>query len=249
MSPAFNSYAMEDTQPIMEQSVINETVINKPLEQPSNGISSLLEAIRKRRKDSHIIDDSNKEVKIIQESVTRTLEGKADITEVSTSVNNTTESMLQPFIKELSNTPIQKTKSGMLELLDEINSNKEIKAELPQIKVDEETQSLDSSNSSMNQLFPEPKVTETEVKSGFNTLFDQIRSSPKESGTPNITQIGLNPGTPQLSSQPLSPLRAKPSLGDLFEDTANLFIFFYFKIKGENKFIILTNFLLKFSFF
>jgi hypothetical protein len=75
----------------------------------------------------------------------------------------------------------------------------------------------------MDQLFPVPEVTQTEVKSKspFDSLFSDINSRRLEYGTPKISQLGLGPSTSQ--TQTLSPLKTKPSIGDLFEDTQGLF--------------------------
>jgi hypothetical protein len=64
----------------------------------------------------------------------------------------------------------------------------------------------------------EPTVTQSEVKSGFASLFDQIRSKRVE--TPKLSQLGLKTSeSPQL----LSPLKTKSSFTNLFDDTADLF--------------------------
>jgi len=73
----------------------------------------------------------------------------------------------------------------------------------------------------MNHYFPKPEVGQEEVKSRFSNLFGQINSRRDDSnvvGSPNISQIGLQP-----SPSRLSPLNTKPSISNLLEDTQALF--------------------------
>jgi len=70
----------------------------------------------------------------------------------------------------------------------------------------------------MNQYFTEPVITQQDIKSRFNNLFNQITQRRDESnvtGSPNISQLGLSPK--------LSPLNTKPSISNLFDDTTALF--------------------------
>jgi hypothetical protein len=125
------------------------------------------------------------------------------------------------------------------------------KPELPEIKVDK-ADTGSSSNNSLDHYFPETKldkgksidmtnlsqseidrrattsdveadVTETpgeEAKSLFGSIIDKIKSQRLEYGTPKISQVGLGTSdSPQL----LSPLKTKPSITNLFDDTADLF--------------------------
>jgi hypothetical protein len=86
--------------------------------------------------------------------------------------------------------------------------------DLPNINID----SNSSSDNSMNQYFPKPDVGQEEVKSGFTQLFSQITKNRKDSVSPQINQLGLQPGSPNLS-----PLNTKPSISNLLEDTQALF--------------------------
>ena len=86
---------------------------------------------------------------------------------------------------------------------------------LPEIKVD---------NGSLEEYFPQPDITETDVKIGFDTMFKDIKSNRLEYGTPKIGQVGLGTSTPiQETPKVLSPLKTKPSITNLFDDTADLF--------------------------
>jgi hypothetical protein len=86
---------------------------------------------------------------------------------------------------------------------------------LPEIKVD---------NTSLEEYFPQPDITETDVNIGFTSMFKDIKSNRLEYGSPKVTQLGLGTSTPiQDSSIVLSPLKTKPSITNLFDDTADLF--------------------------
>jgi hypothetical protein len=87
---------------------------------------------------------------------------------------------------------------------------KQVENTIPTVEIDS------GSNNSINQ----PEITTSEVKSGFNALFEQIKSRRLEYGTPKINQLGLQP---HESADLLSPLSNKPSISNLFEDTMNLF--------------------------
>jgi hypothetical protein len=101
--------------------------------------------------------------------------------------------------------------------------------ELPQIDVS----SASNSNESIEDILPE-QVSQT----GFNALFDQIRSKRNDTdviGSPNISRVGLTPilekvkGLFTPKSQTLDiqdntkTLENKPSINNLFDDTNALF--------------------------
>jgi hypothetical protein len=75
------------------------------------------------------------------------------------------------------------------------------------------------------EVQPEELKTE-ENKSGFKSLFDQIRLKRNDkdvTATPNISNVGLQ--TPIQDRLDISPssVRPKPSISNLFEETMNLF--------------------------
>jgi hypothetical protein len=78
------------------------------------------------------------------------------------------------------------------------------KEQLPQIEIDS------GSDESMKHYFPEPKVTQDEVKSGFASLYDSIKSKKGSSipSSPRISQVGLQPNIDSVqeivSEQPSS---------------------------------------------
>lgn len=87
---------------------------------------------------------------------------------------------------------------------DVINTQSEVQ---PEITITEEVQ---------------PEITSSQVKTGFSALFDQIKSKRLEYGSPSpkISQVGL---ATTESPQMLSPLKSKPSISNLFDDTEALF--------------------------
>lgn len=109
-----------------------------------------------------------------------------------------------------------------LSFLDQIRSFNKKSLSKPKINKSEVQPEI-----SVNQ--PEISVTQedilpeiTEVKTGISSLFDQIKSRRSVMGSPSpkISQLGLgNTESPQM----LSPLKSKPSLSNLFDDTEALF--------------------------
>jgi hypothetical protein len=92
------------------------------------------------------------------------------------------------------------------------------------------------SDNSLDRYFPKIETQTVEVtiqpvevkteenKSGFKSLFDQIRLKRNDkdvTATPNITNVGLQ--TPVHERLNPSPLIPKPSISNLFEETMNLF--------------------------
>lgn len=94
--------------------------------------------------------------------------------------------------------------------LDDSKLLEAIKGKLPEINIDS------GSDKSMEAYFPEPKISEEDVKSRFANLWDKIGKNKKDSpvtGSPNISQVGLQPTK-------LSPLL---NTSNQFEETMNLF--------------------------
>jgi len=114
-------------------------------------------------------------------------------------------------------------KPAMTSLLDQI---KNFKKDSLSRNIDTPASSSDVKVSQPDIIVSAPDITETEVKSGFTNLFENIKSKFDSSGSasPKITQVGLGSSTPGHDSpQLLSPLKSKPSISNLFDDTEALF--------------------------
>lgn len=158
---------------------------------PKYTFANLLDSIRKRRDDSHVVGSPSNNISNLVDNA-----DNLDDTELLEAVKGT--------LKE--NVGL---KLDITDVKPQVSPQ-----DLPKIEVD-------SSNSSMEQYFPKPVVGSEDVKSGFSNLFGQINSRRNDSdvvGSPNISQIGLQP-----SSSRLSPLNTKPSISNLLEDTQALF--------------------------
>lgn len=88
--------------------------------------------------------------------------------------------------------------------------------DLPKIDIDTSS----SSNSSNNQYFNKPEVSQEDIKPkySFSDMLASIRARRDDSnvvGSPQISQVGLTPR--------LSPLNTKPSISNLLDDTQALF--------------------------
>jgi len=111
----------------------------------------------------------------------------------------------------------------MTSLLDQI---KNFKKDSLSRNIDTPASSSDVKVSQPDIIVSAPDITETEVKSGFTNLFENIKSKFDSSGSasPKITPVGLGSSTPGHDSpQLLSPLKSKPSISNLFDDTEALF--------------------------
>jgi hypothetical protein len=97
-----------------------------------------------------------------------------------------------------------------------ISNKSEINEELPKIEID----SSSSSDSSKEHYFPKPELTEDEIKSGFKPINENI-SDKQSVGSPNISQLGLNPTAGPSRLSPL--IMNRPSLSNLRDDTDALF--------------------------
>jgi len=161
-------------------------------QKPKSIITNLLDSIRARRDDSHVVGSPSSKISNLVDNS-----------------NNLNDTDLLNAVKETFNEDI-----GLK--LDTTNSDvKNSPVNLPKIDID----SNSSSDSSMNQYFNNPDVTQNESQSRFTNLFDSIRARRDDSnvvGSPNIGQIGLQPSR-------LSPLNTKPSISNLFDDTTALF--------------------------
>lgn len=179
----------------------------------NTGIRGLLEQINQRRDDSNVVstpkvnrDHSN--IDIVQNEIP-----PQDIvdTSVTTNQDENLEDLLASAIRTI------KEDVGLKNDLIRNELKDEIKPEHPQIEIDSDT------NSSMEHYFPKQELTQSEVKTGFNALFDSINKRRDDSnvvGTPSVTKLGLGL---QDSPKVLSPLEHKPSFSNLFEDTMDLF--------------------------
>jgi len=176
---------------VIEQTELeSQDVIVQPVK-PKYTFANLLDSIRARRDDSHVIGSPSNNISNLVDNA-----DNLDDTELLEAVKGT--------LKE--NVGLK---------LDITDAKPQVSPQdLPKIEVD-------SSNSSMEQYFPKPVVGSEDVKSRFSNLFGQINNRRNDSdvvGSPNISQIGLQP-----SSTRLSPLNTKPSISNLLEDTQALF--------------------------
>jgi hypothetical protein len=96
-------------------------------------------------------------------------------------------------------------------------SNKEI---LPDIVIESDSTS-NSNKSNLENYLPQQELDKQEVKSGFDSILDQIRTKRQSIlGSPSTSQLGLHSNT----ESKLSPILSnKPSITNLLEDTTALF--------------------------
>jgi hypothetical protein len=155
---------------------------------------------------------------------------KGKLKHVETEVKNNTEtgSVLEPLIanKEYQEAVMEAVK--VRESKEDLTEFNKIKAdilantskeEMPKVEIDS------GSNSSQNQFFPEPEVTQEEVSVGFSDLLKSLRQnliSSDVSRSPKVSNLGLGTSMKDSPKQ-LSPLATKPSITNLFDDTMNLF--------------------------
>jgi len=168
----------------------SQDVIVQPVK-PKYTFANLLDSIRARRDDSHVVGSPSNNISNLVDNA-----DNLDDTELLEAVKGT---LKENVGLKLDITDVKPQVSPQY---------------LPKIEVD-------SSNSSMEQYFPKPVVGGEDVKSRFSNLFGQINNRRNDSdvvGSPNISQIGLQP-----SSSRLSPLNTKPSISNLLEDTQALF--------------------------
>jgi hypothetical protein len=126
----------------------------------------MLDSIRKRRDDSHVVGSPSNKISNLVDNA-----DNLDDTELLEAVKGT--------LKENVGLKLDITKSP----------DKTSPVDLPKIDID-------SSNSSMEQYFPKPDVTPQDASSTFTNLFSQINSRRDDSnvgGSPQIGQLGLQP--------------------------------------------------------
>jgi hypothetical protein len=171
--------------------VSEQTELESQEVKPKYTFANLLDSIRARRDDSHVVGSPSNKISNLVDNA-----DKLDDTELLEAVKG-------------------RLKENVGLKLDITDVKPQVSPQdLPKIEVD-------SSNSSMEQYFPKPVVGSEDVKSRFSNLFGQINNRRNDSdvvGSPNISQIGLQP-----SSSRLSPLNTKPSISNLLEDTQALF--------------------------
>ena len=240
VSPEMMNYAIDEPQ-IVKESSSTFTSILEEVRPPKNTTTveavssksdissdpnllekartSFLDIIKKRRNESDVIDSAKRYEAEDTPNITVT-------EDVQTTSNIVPEqpiagpSRLSPIIKDVEHLDDSDLMKAVEETFSEdINlrlESTDSKVKLPDIKVDS------SSDESMEHYFPKPEITQEEVKSGFNTLFEHIKANKIES--PNITNIGLQPElvsqSAQSSSKLLSPLH---NIHSKFDDTAALF--------------------------
>jgi len=151
----------------------------------------MLDSIRSRRDDSHVLGSPSNKLSSLVDNA-----------------DNLDDKDLMNSVKETF-----KEEVGLKVDTSDVNIHRSSQ-DLPDINID----SNSSSDKSINQFFSKPDVGAEEVKSRFSNLFGQITQNRRDSTSPQISQIGLQPGSPNLS-----PLNTKPSISNLLDDTAALF--------------------------
>jgi hypothetical protein len=168
-----------------------DPIVSEQTVKPKYTFGDMLDSIRKRRDDSHVVGSPSNNISNLVDNA-----DNLDDTELLEAVKGT----------------LKENVGLKLDITD--RSQQRSSQDLPNINID----SNSSSDNSMNQYFPKPDVDQEEVKSGFTQLFSQITKNRKDSVSPQINQLGLQPGSPNLS-----PLNTKPSISNLLEDTQALF--------------------------
>jgi hypothetical protein len=193
----------------LDEIQVEPPVITTDVPKPNSTLGSLWDQIKSRRNEADIIDGVRKENIIVQEVA------QADV------INT------QPEVTK-SETP----KSGLSGLGDQIKSRRNDSNIIDDTTKENITQEVAQSDviNTQSEVQPEititqeeqPEITASQVKTGFDSLFDQIKSKRLEYGSPSpkISQVGL---ATTESPQMLSPLKSKPSLSNLFGDTEALF--------------------------
>jgi hypothetical protein len=177
--------------PSVQSQDINPIVQTEVIEQPKYTFSDMLDSIRSRRDDSHVLGSPSNKLSSLVDNA-----------------DNLDDKDLMNSVKETF-----KEEVGLKVDTSDVNIHRSSQ-DLPDINID----SNSSSDKSINQFFSKPDVGAEEVKSRFSNLFGQITQNRRDSTSPQISQIGLQPGSPNLS-----PLNTKPSISNLLDDTAALF--------------------------
>lgn len=168
-TPSVHSQEISPDQPVtsyIEQSNLESQEVTQQTVQPKSTFANLLDSIRKRRDDSHVVGSPSNKISNLVDNA-----DNLDDTELLEAVKGT--------LKENVGLKLDITKSP----------DKTSPVDLPKIDID-------SSNSSMEQYFPKPDVTPQDASSTFSNLFSQINSRRDDSnvvGSPQIGQLGLQP--------------------------------------------------------
>jgi hypothetical protein len=196
-TPSIHSQEISPDQPVtsnIEQNNLESQEVTQQTVQPKSTFANLFDSIRKRRDDSHVVGSPSNNISNLIDNA-----DNLDDTELLEAVKGTLKEQVG-------------LKLDITDVKPQVSPQ-----DLPKIDID----SNSSSDNSINQYFPKPDVGQEEVKSRFTNLFGQINSRRDDSnvvGSPNISQIGLQP-----SPSRLSPLNTKPSISNLLEDTQALF--------------------------
>jgi hypothetical protein len=153
-----------------QQNIVQPDIIEQTIK-PKYTFGDMLDSIRKRRDDSHVVGSpSNK------------------ISSLSKEADNLDDKDLLNAVKE--------TFKEDVGLKLDINKSQDKKSPVDLPKID-----IYSSNSSMEQYFHKPDVNPDDIKSRFSNLFTQISERRDESnvtGSPQINQLGLQSGPSRL---------------------------------------------------
>ena len=217
MSPGMATYAIDDQQIQDYRSALSPQVVENTIQEVDNQETSILENII----DDEPIINTNPFSAVLAAIRSRRSVIEDNIENQPESLYVTQETEIDPLIN---NPDYQQAiwDSNKIKNLDvdnsqmNISNKSEINEELPKIEID----SSSSSDSSKEHYFPKPELTEDEIKSGFKTINDNI-SDKQSVGSPNISQLGLNPTAGPSRLSPL--IMNRPSLSNLRDDTDALF--------------------------
>ena len=217
MSPGMATYAIDDQQIQDYRSALSPQVVENTIQEVDNQETSILDNIL----DDEPVIDENPFSAVLAAIRSRRSVIEDNIENQAESSYVLQETELDPLIN---NPDYQQAiwDSNKINTIQEenvpIDINQIIKPteELPKIEID----SSSSSDSSKEHYFPKQELTEDEIKSGFKTINENI-SDNQIAGSPNLSQLGLNPTTGPSRLSPLT--MSRPSLSNLRDDTDALF--------------------------
>lgn len=192
--------------------IVEQVAQEVEAEAPTSGINALLDAIKARRDDSNVIDDTNKEP-IISSSSSESSSSLDHYLPESQNVENPEIKINSP--EEV--TPIIESQA---------ESNKGILT--PVLEAVKGLLTPKQETKPLEEVTPTVESQAESSKSRFINLFESIKSQRDDSNvvsSPKVSQLGLQtPIHERLDVTPKgSPLIKKPSLSNLLEDTNALF--------------------------
>jgi hypothetical protein len=187
--------------------------------EPKSGINALWDAIKARRNDTNVIDDTNKEPVL-------------ESNNSSESTSSVSSNSLEHYLPESQNQQSSNINPKIKVNSPEISEAQTVEASsenTPLGSILEAVKGLVTPKVENKEIEPSVEVTsQTAPKSGFINLFESIKARRDDSNvisSPNIAQVGLQtPIHERLDVTPKgSPLVKQPSISNLLEDTNALF--------------------------